>query len=50
MNLAYRKLAMLEREFIEREQAAKIEGTISSPIDRDFKEKITKLLDQVRYI
>ena len=49
MNLAYRKLAMLEKDFIAREEAAKIDG-VSCPIDRDFKEKITKLLDQVRYL
>ena len=50
MNLAYRKLAMLEKDFIQREEAAKIEGICSCPIDRDFKNRITRLLDQVRYL
>lgn len=50
MNLAYRKLAMIEKDFIAREEAAKLDGYTSCPIDRDFKEKITKLLDQVRYL
>ena len=50
MNLAYRKLAMLEKDFIAREEAAKIEGYTSCPIDRDFKDRITRLLDQVRYL
>jgi len=50
MSLAYRKIAMVERDFIKREESARIEGFISSPIDRDFKEKITRLLDQTRYI
>lgn len=49
MNIAYRKLAMLEKDFIAREEAAKIEG-ISCPIDTDFKNRITRLLDQVRYL
>ena len=50
MNLAYRKLAMIEKDFIAREEAAKIEGIVSCPIDRDFKNKITRLLDQIRYL
>ena len=50
MNLAYRKLAMLEKEFIEREEAAKLSGYSSCPIDRDLKNRVTKLLDQVRYL
>ena len=49
MNIAYRKLAMLEKDFIAREEAAKIEG-VSCPIDNDFKNMITRLLDQVRYL
>ena len=50
MNIAYRKLAMLEKDFIAREEAARIEGTSTCPIDRDFKNRITQLLDQVRYL
>ena len=50
MNLAYRKLAMLEKDFIDREERAKMEGFSSCPIDRELKNKITRLLDQVRYI
>lgn len=50
MNIAYRKLALLEKDFIAREEAAKINGFTSCPIDRDFKDKITRLLDQVRYL
>ena len=50
MSLAYRKLALLEKDFIAKEEQAKMEGYVSSPIDRDFKEKVTKLLDKVRYI
>ena len=50
MNIALRKLAMLEKEFIQREEAARIEGYTTSPIDCEFKNKITKLMDQVRVI
>lgn len=50
MNIALRKLAMLEKEFIQREESARIEGYTSSPIDHEFKNKITKLMDQVRVI
>jgi len=50
MNLAFRKLAMLEKDFIEREENARIQGYTSSPIDRDLKNRVTKLLDQVRYL
>jgi hypothetical protein len=50
MNLALRKLAMLEKDFAAREEAAKIDGYSSCPIDREFRSKISKVLDQVRYI
>ena len=50
MNIAMRKLAMLEKEFIQREESARLGRFTFSPIDREFKEKITKLMDQVRFI
>lgn len=50
MNLAYRKLAMIEKDFIAREEQARMDGFTSCPIDNEFKNKITKLLDQVRYL
>lgn len=48
MNLAYRKLALLEKDFIAREEAAIVDGYSECPIDRDFRNKVTKLLDKVR--
>ena len=48
MNIAIRKLAMLEKDIIEREEAAKLEGYTSSPVDPAFREKITRLMDKVR--
>ncbi len=50
MNIAMRKLAMLEKDLIQREQAAKLDGYTSSPVDPAFREKITKLMDKVRVI
>ena len=48
MNLTYRKLAMLEQDFIAKEEAAKIEGYSASPGDSQLREKITTILNQVR--
>lgn len=50
MNIALRKLALLEKDLIQREEAAKLEGYISSPVDSAFREQITKLMDKVRAI
>lgn len=50
MNIAIRKLAMIEKDLIEREEAARLEGFVTSPIDRQFKEKITRLMDRVRVL
>ena len=44
MNIAMRKLALLEKNLIEREEAARLEGYTSSPVDTAFREKITKLM------
>jgi len=49
MNLCYRKLEMLEKNFIAKEEAAKIEGFYSTPIDKDLQHRVTNLLNQVRY-
>lgn len=48
MNLAIRKLAMLEKSLIEKEEEARINGYTTSPIDRNFREKVSRLIDQVR--
>lgn len=50
MSLAMRKLAMLEKDYIAREEAAKLDGYTTSPVDREFREKISKVLDKVRYL
>ncbi len=50
MNIALRKLALLEKSMIEREEAAKLDGYTSSPIDSNLKQRITQLMDKVRAI
>ncbi len=50
MNIAIRKLALLEKTLEEKEMNSKINGYVVSPIDVELKEKISKLMDQVRVI
>lgn len=50
MNIAMRKLAMLEKDFIEREEEAKSKGYTTSPVDLEFRKKITQLMDKVRVL
>ena len=48
MTLAFRKLEMLGKRFEAMEEAAKIQGYATSPIDQDFKAKIDNLMEKVR--
>ncbi len=50
MNIALRKLAMIEKSLIAQEEAAKIQGYSNVPIDQDFKRRVTDLMDKVRVI
>ena len=50
MNVAIRKLALLEKDIIQKEEAARIQGYAKSPVDPIFKEKIVKLMERVRAI
>ncbi len=50
MNIALRKLALLEKDLIQREEAARLEGYTSSPVDNAFREKITQIMDKVRVL
>ena len=50
MNIALRKLVMLDKEFTAREEAAKLEGFTSCPFDPIFRDKVAKVVDQIRYI
>ena len=50
MNLMYRKLALLEKDISEREEAVWVHGYSTKPIDTDLKNRVSWLLDQVRYL
>lgn len=50
MNIALRKLAMLEKSILEKEEEARIQGYTTNVIDSDFKNRITTLMDKVRVI
>ena len=50
MNITMRKFAMLEKSVIEKEEAAKLEGYITNPVDSAFREQISKLMEKVRVI
>ena len=47
MNIALRKLAMIEKDMIQREESARLDG-FTCPIDHALKDRITKLMDEVR--
>ena len=50
MNIAVRKLALLEKNILEREASARVQGYSTTVIDADFKRRVTNLMDKVRAI
>lgn len=50
MNLALRKIAMLEKSMIKKEEEAKIMGYTTSPVDVELRDRVTRLMDKVRAI
>lgn len=50
MNIALRKLALLEKNIADREEAARVQGYTTNVVDADFKKRITDLMDRVRAI
>lgn len=50
MNIALRKLAMIEKSILAQEEAERIQGYSSSTIDKEFKRRVTDLMDKVRLI
>ena len=50
MNIAIRKLAMLESNMAKMEEKARLDGFTTKVIDNDLKDRITKLMDKVRSI
>ena len=50
MNIALRKLAMIEKAYAEMEENARVQGFSECPFDREFQRKITAVMDKVRLI
>ena len=50
MNITLRKLAMLEKSILEKEEAARIQGYTSCTVDNEMKRRISNLMDRVRTI
>lgn len=50
MNIAMRKLTMLERDFEEKEERARIDGCVSSPINIHLQRQVKDLMDKIRTI
>lgn len=50
MNIALKKLALLERTMVEKEENARIQGFTTNVIDVELKKRVTDLLDKVRRI
>lgn len=49
MTIVYRKLAMLEKTINQRQEEALLQG-YTYDVDQDFKNRLTSLMDQVRYL
>lgn len=50
MNIALRKLAMIEKAYAEMEENARVQGYSDCPFDREFQRKITAVMDKIRLI
>lgn len=50
MNITLRKMALLEKNFIQQEEQARIQGYSSCPIDNEMKKRVVDLMDKVRLI
>lgn len=50
MNIAMRKLAMLEKSFQEREERLRVEGFTSSPIDSHLRHQVQDLMEKIKVL
>ena len=50
MNIAVRKLAMLEKMFAQQEETAKIQGYVTNVVDSTMKRNVTELMEKVRVL
>lgn len=50
MNVAVRKLAMLEKAMAQQEENARIQGYTSNVVDSTLKKNVTELMDKIRVL
>lgn len=50
MNIAIRKLALLEKAIEEKEERNRIEGYTTSTIDNEFKKKVSELMLKAGFV
>ena len=50
MNITLRKLAMLEKNFEELEEIAKVQGYTNIPINTTLRENVARLMEKVKTI
>lgn len=50
MNIAIRKLALLEKAIEEQEERNRIDGYTTSPIDYEFKQRVSELMLKVTFV
>lgn len=50
MTIVHRKLALLEKTLNQREQEALVSGYAYSECDRELRNKLTTLMDQIRLV
>ena len=50
MAFAFKKLCMLEKIIEEQEKESVVQGYTTSPVDKEFRDKIQKLMEKVRTV
>ncbi len=50
MNIAIRKLALLEKAIEEQEERNRIDGYTTLPIDHEFKQRVSDLMLKVKFV
>lgn len=50
MNIAFRKLALLEKNILQQEEVARTQGYSTNVIDADLKKRVMDLMDKIRIV
>ena len=50
MNVAVRKLALLEKIIIQQEETSKIQGYTTNVVDSNLKKNVSELMDKIRVL